>query len=205
MARRSKQKAKADDTGKKIEVEEVAAAEESASSAEEGAAVSEETEGEPDYKALYHAANDKWLRTKAELENYRRRIQREFTDIRAQTKMMTVQEFLSVYDHFQMAVEHAAQSTDVESLRQGLELIQGEFARTLENLGAVPFDAEGEPFDPELHEAMAQQPSDTVPAGHVLKQWKAGFRLGDRLLRPATVIVSSGAAEEGDDAESGKA
>jgi len=158
-------------------------------------ATEKEPDAEPrkaDPEVLLRETGEKLLRTKAEFENYRKRVQREFADIREQTKIRVIDEFLTVYDHFQMALSHA-ESDDVQSLRQGMEMIQAEFERTLANLGAEPIDAVGQPFDPEAHEAIAQEPSEEVEEGHVLRQWKAGFRVGERLLRPATVVVSGGA------------
>ena len=79
-----------------------------------------------------------------------------------------------------------------------MDMILNEFSRTFESLGVERVNAEGRPFDPNEHEAMAQEPSDEIPEGHVLRQWKCGYRMGERLLRPATVVVSSGPAEEKD-------
>lgn len=135
---------------------------------------------------------ERLLRTRAEFDNYRKRIQREFADIRLQTKLATIHEFLTVFDHFQMALAHASDDTESSSLRQGMELIQAEFSRTLEGLGLTTLNTVGQPFDPILHEAIAQEGSTEIPEGHVLRQWKAGFQLGDRLVRPATVVVSAG-------------
>ena len=139
--------------------------------------------------------NERFLRAKAELDNYRKRVQREFSDIRAQVKTSTVQEFLPVFDHFQMAMDHAEQKPDFEALKQGMDLILAEFKRTLETLGITPVEAVGCPFDPTEHEAIAQEPSADVPEGHVVRQWKSGYKMGDKLLRPATVVVSSGKSE----------
>lgn len=156
----------------------------------------EPVEEEPNYMELWQEAGDKLLRTKAEFDNYRKRVQREFAEIREQTKMLTIHEFLTVYDHFQMALAHLDGASDVNSMKQGMELIRDEFGRTLQNLGVEQITAVGQAFDPEAHEAVAQEPSEDVPEGHVVRQWKAGFRLGDRLLRPATVVVSAGAGAE---------
>jgi molecular chaperone GrpE len=148
----------------------------------------------PDYQALYEETKDKLLRHHAEFDNFRRRTQREFAALREQTKAVTVEEFLTVYDHFGMALAHT--TGDGSVLRQGMEMILTEFRRTFENLGVEEMATVGEPFDPTLHEAIAQEASDEVPEGHVLRQWKSGFRMGERLLRPAAVVVSSGAADE---------
>ena len=147
---------------------------------------------EPQPQLLLAQANDRMMRARAELENYRKRVQREFGEIRNQVKLMTIQEFLPVFDHFRMALEHAAESDDVQALRQGMDLIYAEFERTLANLGVETINAVGAEFNPTEHEAVAQEPSTKVPENCVIRQWKCGFRLNGQLLRPAAVVVSSG-------------
>ncbi len=100
-----------------------------------------------------------------------------------------------MFDHFQMAMDHVQENPDFETLKQGMDMILGEFRRTFEALGVQRVDAENSEFDPNEHEAVSHEPSQEVPSGHVLRQWKCGYRMGDRLLRPATVIVSSGPPE----------
>lgn len=155
-----------------------------------------------DPKKLLDEARDRILRSKAEFDNYRKRTQREFAEIREHVKLLTVQEFLTVLDHFRMAMDHAGQSEDVATLKQGMAMILAEFQRTFEHLGVSEVKSVGEPFDPTLHEAIAQEPSEDVPEGRVVREWKPGFVLGDKLIRPATVIVSAGppAAEAEDTA-----
>ena len=140
-------------------------------------------------------AKEKFLRAKAEYENYRKRIQREFGEVRNQVKLATIQEFLPVFDHFQMATEHTDKNADVETLKKGMDMISVEFKRTLDNLGVIAVDTVGQTFNPEEHEAMAEEASEDVPANQVLRQWRCGYRMGDRLIRPATVVVSSGSTE----------
>lgn len=135
---------------------------------------------------------DRYLRAKAELDNFRKRTQREYAEVRNATKAAVVEEFLNVFDHFQMAMAHADQSHDMDVLKQGMTMILGEFNRAFENLGVATLDAAGKAFDPLEHQAVAQEASTDVPEGCVIRQWKCGYRLGDRLLRPATVVVSSG-------------
>ncbi|MDX9979098.1 MAG: nucleotide exchange factor GrpE [Lentisphaeria bacterium] len=158
----------------------------------EAAATAEPGDTAPDYPALCEELKDKLLRHHAEFDNYRKRTQREFAAIREQAKAATIEEFLTVYDHFGMALAHADEQSSM--LRQGMDMILAEFRRTFENLGVEEMAVVGQPFDPNLHEAVAQEPSETVSEGHVLRQWKAGFRIGDKLLRPAAVIVSAGPA-----------
>lgn len=138
------------------------------------------------------AANDRYLRAKADLENFRKRAQRDLSEAREYVKSITIQEFFSAFDHFQMAMAHVEENPDVETMKQGMAMILAEFRRTFENLGIAFVNAEGAEFNPEEHEAVAQEYSDAVPAGTVIRQWKCGYRLGDKLLRPATVVVSGG-------------
>lgn len=149
-------------------------------------------EAECDYRSLYEQANDRWLRTRADFDNYRKRMQREVVESRFQVTLQTVAVFLRLHDQLRLALEHAQAAADASAIRQGLELTSAEFDRILSALGVTRIAALGALFDPAVHEAIAQEPSATVPAGTVLREWKAGFVLGDRLLRPATVTVSSG-------------
>jgi len=150
------------------------------------------SESPPDPAVALAEAREKYLRAKAEFDNYRKRVQREFGEIREQAKLGTIQEFLPAFDFFQMALDHADQNADVNSLKQGMQMIATEFKRALEGLGVTTIDATGTVFDPDLHEAVAQEASTDVPEGHVISQWKCGFRIGERLVRPAAVVVSAG-------------
>ncbi len=147
-----------------------------------------------DLQAQVAELTDKLLRARADFDNYRKRMQRDLQDIRIQERLSTIRSFLGVLDHFQMAREHFDKALDLASLKQGMEMIHAEFRQTLSGLGVEPVTAEGGAFDPRLHEAVSQEVSDTVPAGAVIRQWKAGYRVGDALLRPAVVVVSSGPA-----------
>ncbi|MFO7820796.1 MAG: nucleotide exchange factor GrpE [Lentisphaeria bacterium] len=168
--------------------------EEAEKAAEEAVSEAEnELEG---LKKRLNDAEDKFVRSRAELENYRKRAQRETAEMREYSKVNTVEQFLPVFDHFQMAMMHVGENSDFETLKQGMDMILAEFRRTFDALGVEEVEAEGEKFDPNVHEAMSQEPSDEVPAGHVIRQWKCGYRMGERLLRPATVVVSCGPQEE---------
>ncbi len=146
---------------------------------------------------------DKCLRTAADFDNYRKRVQRDLQDTRQREKAAAVQAFLTVLDHFQMARDHFEAAPDLATMKQGLDMIHAEFRGALSTLGVEMVNAAGAPFDPKLHEAISQEFSDAVPAGAVVRQWKAGYKLGETLLRPASVVVSGGpnpdaaAAEEG--------
>ncbi|MDD4099416.1 MAG: nucleotide exchange factor GrpE [Lentisphaeria bacterium] len=147
---------------------------------------------EPDLAAELAEAKEKLLRLHADFDNYRKRIAREYHDVREKAKIAVIGDFLPVYDYFQLAVAHAEQNADFNALKQGMQMILTEFKRAFDNLGAQEINAIGQEFDAKWHEAVSQEPDEASPEGHVLRQWKTGFRLGETLIRPATVVVSSG-------------
>ncbi len=156
-------------------------------------------QGEPqeqDLQEKVRELNDKYLRAKAQYDNYRKRMQREFDDVRKETKASTLAEFLTVYDHFQMALQHAENQGDYATLKQGIDMIYNEFGKAFENLNVMPIHAEGKTFEPNLHEAVGHEHSDEVPAGQVIKQYQCGYQVNDRLVRPARVVVSAGPEQE---------
>ncbi|MFW5802386.1 MAG: nucleotide exchange factor GrpE [Verrucomicrobiota bacterium] len=165
-------------------------------SAGESAAPDNELEG---LRRDLQEANDRYVRARAEIDNYRKRTQREIADSRTATKAGTIEEFLTVFDHFQMAMNHAETSGDTATLKQGMDMILKEFERAFQNLGVEQISAEGQPFDPALHHAVAEEPNEELPPGSVVREWKPGYRLGDRLIRPASVVVSKGPEEAPND------
>ena len=146
--------------------------------------------------------NNRYLRTLAEYDNYRKRTARELTEARLNSKFNTVGEFLAVFDYFSMAMDHAdAPGAGLEVIRQGMQMIFTQYKGLLDNLGVVAIDATGKVFDPAEHEAISQEASDEIPKGSVIRQWKCGYKAGERLIRPATVVVSSGSEVVTDDNE----
>jgi molecular chaperone GrpE len=141
-------------------------------------------------------AEDKILRTHAEYDNYRKRSFREIADARAYVKADTLTPVLNVFDHFKMAVDAAEQTEDMNVIREGMKMINNEFSRAMEEFGVEEINAVGTVFDPKIHEAVAKEPSDEVEEDTVIKQWRCGYKLGERLLRPATVVVSTGPEKE---------
>ena len=140
----------------------------------------------------------------ADMDNQRKRTAKEMENVRYNTTQDTVFPFLQVFDHFTMAVAAAEKSSSFESMLQGMEIIQKEFDKAFSDLDITVIDASGKPFDPAVHEAVAEEHSDTVPAGTVLRQWSRGYRCGTRLLKPAMVVVSSGPAEAAASADAKK-
>ncbi len=137
--------------------------------------------------------SDKYLRANAEFDNLRKRTVREKNDIRQLTLFDTVNSFLPIIDHFDLALKSNS-IENIEALLKGMELIKSEFYRVLSNLGIKEIESVGKNFDPNVHDAIANEFSDEFEANIVSKQWKAGYMLGEKVLRPAAVVVSNGKA-----------
>jgi len=134
---------------------------------------------------------DRALRLQAEMENFRRRQQRLAEERIAADRERLLRAFLGVADDLERAL--SADSTDTESLRQGVDLTYHSLMRLMAREGAEPVQAEGQPFDPTFHEAVGTMPHEQVDAGPdmVVQVVQAGYQLQDRLLRPARVIVAT--------------
>ena len=143
------------------------------------------------------SAKDAQLRAAADLENFRRRTVREKDELRAFAASRIVEELLPVVDNLGFAITAAqAPNAELKAITDGVEMVSTQFKTALGNHGLKevnPVDAE---FDPNLHEALSQQPSETVPEGHVLQVVRIGYTLNGRLLRPASVLVSGGPPAE---------
>jgi len=132
------------------------------------------------------------LRARAEFDNYRKRVARDQDVNRRRALAGLLSEFLPIHDNLARALEHA--DSDPEGFREGVEMVAKQFESTMTKQGVTRIKTEGEPFDPELHEAMMQMPSEEIPEGHVAQELQSGFSLGeDMVLRHARVIVSTGA------------
>ena len=137
---------------------------------------------------------DRLLRLQADFENYRKRMDREKKDWIAFAGEKLIREMLPVLDNFELGLANSAKSGAPAAFSEGFQLVCNQFRAVLEKAGVQPIDAEGAAFDPALHEAITHLPSDTVPEGHVAAQTRRGYKLGDKLLRAAQVVVSSGPA-----------
>jgi len=123
-------------------------------------------------------------RLQAEYANYRKRVERDRTTARTQGVESVIREMMPVFDGISHAQEH-------EELTGGFKVVASELARVMTNLGLTDFGAVGEEFDPNLHEALMQIPTEDVPAGHIAQVIQPGYKLGDTVLRPARVAVAS--------------
>ena len=142
-------------------------------------------------------AKEAHLRAVADLENFRRRMVREKDDLRAYAAANVVEELMPVLDNLGFALTAArADNAELKSLADGVEMVSTQFKTALGNHGLKEINPANEAFDPNLHEALSQQPSDDVAEGTVLSVVRVGFTLNGRLLRPASVIVSGGPEKE---------
>ncbi len=140
---------------------------------------------------------DRLVRLQADFDNHRKRTLREKQEALSYGHENVVKDLLAVVDNLERAIEHASASSgaDFEGMLQGVELVRREFLGVLAKHGVGPIEAEGEVFDPNLHEALAQMEDEKVPAGRVARVLQKGYRLRDRLLRPARVLVSKGSGD----------
>ena len=132
---------------------------------------------------------DRYLRTAADLENYRKRQRRELEDARFEAKAKVLKEMLPVVDNLERAIEHAHQQAGSTPIIEGVQLVLRQFLSAFERLDVTPIEAAGQPFDPNLHEAISQAESDQPP-GTVVQVLQRGYRSSERLLRPALVVVA---------------
>jgi molecular chaperone GrpE len=140
-------------------------------------------------------ADENWerlLRTTADFENFKKRAARERTEAAQSAGVALLQKLIPILDNFEMALTAAqtAQGEKLASLQAGVAMIHQQFKNVLLETGLEEVDAAGQPFDPALHEAVSEQESADVPEGHVLQQLRKGYKLKERLLRPATVVVA---------------
>ena len=134
---------------------------------------------------------DKWLRLRAEMENFKKRMQKEKADHLKFGNEDLLKALLPILDNLNRAMDHGKSERENSSLLAGVEMIHKEFLNTLERFGVKPIPAAGEVFDPEKHEAISQEESDLEP-NRVVAAVQNGYFYHDRLLRPAKVIVSKG-------------
>jgi len=138
---------------------------------------------------------DRLLRLQAELENYRRRSQRELQDALRYAGLPLMRELLPVQDNVNRAVEAADQTSDAAGLLAGVKMVADQLRDVLARHQCQPIEALHQPFDPNVHEAVSQQPSEEYPPGTVVQVVQSGYQLHDRVVRPAQVVVSTSPPE----------
>jgi molecular chaperone GrpE len=166
-----------------------------------GAGAGEPASGEPPGTAVEELEQvrselveirDRWIRLNADFENFRRRTLKEREEAYQFGHQALAKDLLPAVDNLERAIDAARKSGvgDLESLLQGLELVQRDLESVLARHGVTEVEALGQPFDPSVHEALAQFPDASVPPNTVVQVFQRGYRLRDRLLRPAQVVVS---------------
>ena len=139
-------------------------------------------------------SHERFLRAAAELDNFRKRKEREISDLRKYANQALLRELLGVVDNLERALVSARESGHPEALMEGVEMTLKELLKIFNQFGVTPIEALEQPFDPNHHEAVMQQPSDAFPANTVIQELQKGYLLRDRLLRPAMVVVSTDSA-----------
>src|SRR5262245_45319547 len=137
------------------------------------------------------ALQDRLLRTAAEFDNYRKRVERERRELADYMKADVLAEILPIVDNFERALQ--APSTEADPLRKGVELIHKQMLDFLRKRGVTPIDALGADFDPNFHQAVIHETSPSHREGEVIEELQRGYMLGDKLLRPAMVKVAKAA------------
>jgi molecular chaperone GrpE len=133
-------------------------------------------------------------RTRADFENYQKRMQRDLAQERRYAHGPLAKDLLPALDNLDRAMAAAKQAGETGPLVQGVALVQTQLLDLLRRQGITRIEAQGQPFDPNLHQAVMQQPSASVPAGTVLQVLEPGYMIHERVLRPASVVVSAAPA-----------
>lgn len=133
-------------------------------------------------------ANNRLLRTTADFDNFRKRTRQEKEELGQYATLKLIQEVLPVLDNFQLAL--AAETADANSLKQGIEMVFRQFQSILEKAGVQSIEAVGQPFDPNVHEAVMQVQSDEHEPGTVVEELRKGYMLYEKVVRPAMVKVA---------------
>jgi len=134
------------------------------------------------------------LRSQADFDNYKKRAAREKEEAIKYANSSLLERLIAIIDNFELGLSAAREEGEKSPIYSGMSMVLKQLTDFLTDNGLQPIDAEGQKFDPNLHEAIAHEPSAKVPEGTVIRQTRRGYRLKDRLLRPSSVVVSSGRA-----------
>lgn len=141
------------------------------------------------------AANyDRYMRAVADLENFRKRSIREKDELRQFAATGVVEDIIPVLDNLGLGLAAARQQTEVKPIVDGVALVLDQFKAALARHGLKELNPLGQPFDPNLHDCISHQPTEQFPAEHVSQVVRLGYTLNGRMVRPASVVVSSGPA-----------
>jgi molecular chaperone GrpE len=135
------------------------------------------------------------LRSQADFENYKKRAAREKEEAIKYANSSLLEKLIAIVDNFELGLEAARAEGEKSPVFSGMSMVLKQLMDFLAESGLQPIDATGQKFDPNLHEAIAHEPSDKVPEETVIRQMRRGYKMKDRLLRPSSVVVSSGPAK----------
>lgn len=133
---------------------------------------------------------DQLLRTAADFDNYRKRSRKDVEQAERKGKEDVLRELLPVFDNLERALQAAQGAKDVDAIQQGVQMVLKLFEDAAARIGLERVQSVGQRFDPNLHDAFQQQATDEHPPGTIVAEYQAGYRLGDRLIRPAMVVVA---------------
>lgn len=168
--------------------------------AEEQAAEAELSDVEKEVAAL----KDRYLRLQADFDNFRKRSARENVELVKTAACDFIESMLPVIDNFELGLKAAGEAEANESVVQGFKLVYDQLLECLKKAGVTPFDSEGEEFDHNLHDCVSRLPSAEYPENIVVNQIRRGYRINDKVLRHAQVVVSAGAPETSDLSDNGQ-
>ncbi|MGJ8652135.1 MAG: nucleotide exchange factor GrpE [Opitutaceae bacterium] len=166
--------------------------------ATENAEQADKTPTEPELSDLEKAQQEaaemkaRYLRSVADMENYRKRIAREKQDIIRSAAASVIESLLPVVDNMKLGLQAAENHPEAKDVTIGFKMVDDQLKKSLSEQGLEELIPDGDAFDPNFHECIAHQPSDDVKEDHVIQTVRAGYRLNERLIRAANVIVSSG-------------
>jgi molecular chaperone GrpE len=143
---------------------------------------------------------DKWkdlaYRSQAELDNFRKRATREAQETRAYANGELLRSVLPILDNFEMGLNAARAESEKSMIFMGMQMVHRQFQEFLKDFGVQEIESQGKPFDPNVHEAVSQEVTSEHPEGTILRVTRPGYRLKERLLRPASVIVAAASAPD---------
>ncbi|MCB0347781.1 MAG: nucleotide exchange factor GrpE [Bdellovibrionales bacterium] len=152
---------------------------------------SESTEQIEKLNADLEKAKKDHLYLMAEFDNYRKQAIKERSQLMKYANENLLRDIVQVMDNFNLALQNDITAENIESFVTGVKMISKEMQNTVEKYGVIKLKTQGEAFDPSLHEALGSEPSSDVENGHILRVFKDGYKLHDRLLRPAQVIIAT--------------
>jgi len=196
-----------EETAEAAEAAPIKEADEAASEAEEVENASENPAGEllqrlDEAESKAKEFEDRYRRTVAELENFRRRAARDRDDLREMAISGVIEQLLPAVDNLRLGLQAADNHPEAAEVAAGFRMVADQLRKTLESLGLEELDPTGAEFDPNLHDCMSHQPDESVEEGKVVTTVRPGYKLKKRLLRAASVVVSSGKPDTADQNES---